>query len=90
MSDGRVISYGHGQAQLLAPWPPSPQLKKVSLNKNWRGAVETAQVVKCLLHKHEVLSSDPQHIGKRSDLVPYACSPSVGEAETGRSGRLTG
>lgn len=52
--------------------------------------MEMAQLVKGLVHKHEVPSSVlilRAQIGKRSDMLARACSPIVREAETGRSVR---
>lgn len=44
---------------------------------------ETGQGVKCLLCKHQGLSSDPWHPDKKLSTVAYICDASTGQGETG-------
>lgn len=53
--------------------------------------VERARLVACLLCKHEDLSLDPQHPGKRLGTVAHACDPPPPpKMETGESLGLAG
>lgn len=48
------------------------------------------QAARCLLHKPEVMSSDPQLPYTKPGTVAYICNPSCGEVDTGGSLGLTG
>lgn len=58
--------------------------------KSSAGSVKLAQLIKCLLLKHEDLSLIPTtHIETQMWLVVQACNLSAGEADTGRSLQLS-
>lgn len=43
--------------------------------------METSQWMKCLLHEHEELSSDPQHPYKEARGEVQVCDPSTGSRD---------
>jgi hypothetical protein len=55
-----------------------------------KGGWENGSVHKCLLPKSEDLSSNPQHLHKKTDMVANTCKPSSREVQTGRLRGLTG
>lgn len=54
------------------------------------GAGEVLQFVKCLLHKVEVVTSDPHHFCENLCVSLFTCDLDTGEAEIGRSLDLAG
>lgn len=57
----------------------------------WAETGEVAQLLRCLLPRHEDLISGPQHLYKESDAAAAsACHPGSGEMETEGSWSLLG
>lgn len=54
------------------------------------GLGSLAQLVKCLMYKHEELSLDPQSLHKKPGRVVYTRNPSAGQVERGGSLEFTG
>lgn len=54
------------------------------------GGEAIAQPVKCLVCKHEDLSSNRQYPCKKPGVTERACNLSTGEVETGGSRQLAG
>lgn len=76
-----VLHFKEAQSYLLI-YTSCNMLQSLDIVSNQ--AVEMAQSVKCMPHKNEGLSSDPQHPLKLWVLWGYTSNPSTGKTETCR------
>jgi hypothetical protein len=81
-----VLAILPGTSLLSAP----QHLPHLQTSRKLGRETDMVQSTKYMLHKHEGLSSNPQHPHEKPSVVVRMCNPCPGDTELGRSLMLTG